>query len=236
METFIGVAQKDTDKVIDSLTELGAIKPNADRVPIRRSVSYILNNFADRPFEQSPQVSFTHLADDIYEMAYDQPFLFPATFTFVLRALSTLEGLGKGLDPTFDFMEVAQPFATQMLNEAGNNLASPGGLFNQIGQQAVQVGSMAVNLPRRVEQTLDRIDNGEIKLQVKAGETDRLLRRLNVAIIGLVYAILAGAALISTTVLYATSHPWEAVGGLLLAGVLALALSRVLLKLQRPVV
>ncbi|WP_218081620.1 ABC1 kinase family protein [Anthocerotibacter panamensis] len=233
MDTFLGVAQRDVDKVIDSLTELGAIKPNADRVPIRRSVSFMLNNFTERPFEDVSNVSFAHLADDIYEMAYDQPFRFPATFTFVLRALSTLEGLGKGLDPSFNFMEVAQPFAIQMANETTNHISSPRALLSQLGQQAQQVSNLAVNLPRRIEQTLDRLDNGDLKVRVKATESDRLLRRLNAAVVGLVYAVLAGAALISTVVLYASHYRIESALGLVLTGVFALALGRILLKLQR---
>lgn len=41
------------------------------------------------------------------------PLLHPqATFTFVLRAFSTLEGIGKTLVPTYRFSEVAQPYAT----------------------------------------------------------------------------------------------------------------------------
>ena len=49
-------------------------------------------------------------------MAVDQPFRFPAAFTFVLRAFSTLEGLGKALDPDYSFAVVAQPFGEELLN------------------------------------------------------------------------------------------------------------------------
>ena len=40
---------------------------------------------------------------------------FPATFTFVLRAFSTLEGIGKSLNPQFKFVEVATPYAQELL-------------------------------------------------------------------------------------------------------------------------
>ena len=42
-------------------------------------------------------------------------FRFPATFTFVLRAFSTLEGIGRVLDPDYKFTAVATPYAQQLL-------------------------------------------------------------------------------------------------------------------------
>ena len=41
---------------------------------------------------------------------------FPATFTFVLRDISTLEGIGRTLDKDYKFVAVAQPYAQQLLN------------------------------------------------------------------------------------------------------------------------
>jgi predicted unusual protein kinase regulating ubiquinone biosynthesis (AarF/ABC1/UbiB family) len=53
--------------------------------------------------------------EDLFAIAVDQPFRFPATFTFVLRAFSTLEGIGKGLNPDYRFAEVATPYAQELL-------------------------------------------------------------------------------------------------------------------------
>ena len=87
LQTFFGVANKDANQVIGSLVELGALQPVGDMGPIRRSVQYMLDNFMDSPFEQQ---SVAQIGEDLFEIAYDQPFRFPATFTFVMRAFSTL--------------------------------------------------------------------------------------------------------------------------------------------------
>lgn len=58
-------------------------------------------------------------------MAVDQPFRFPAAFTFVLRAFTTLEGLGKALDPGFQFVTVAQPYAQQILDSRVSMAPAP---------------------------------------------------------------------------------------------------------------
>ncbi|KAG6625383.1 hypothetical protein CIPAW_16G092300 [Carya illinoinensis] len=53
--------------------------------------------------------------EDLLAIAADQPFRFPATFTFVVRAFSVLDGIGKGLDPRFDITEIAKPYAMELL-------------------------------------------------------------------------------------------------------------------------
>ncbi len=74
MQTLFGIAQKDGDRVVQSLVDLGAIAPTDDMGPVRRSVQYMLDNFMDKPFENQ---SVAAISDDLYEIAYDQPFRRP---------------------------------------------------------------------------------------------------------------------------------------------------------------
>ena len=55
------------------------------------------------------------IGEDLFAIALDQPFRFPASFTFVLRAFTTLEGFGRTLDPNYKFASVAQPYALELL-------------------------------------------------------------------------------------------------------------------------
>ena len=55
------------------------------------------------------------IGEDLFAIALDQPFRFPASFTFVLRAFTTLEGFGRTLDPGYNFAAVAQPYALELL-------------------------------------------------------------------------------------------------------------------------
>lgn len=198
MDTLFGIAAKDADRVVSSLIELGALTPTGDMGPVRRSVQYMLDHFMDKPFEEQ---SVAAISDDLYEIAYDQPFRFPATFTFVMRAFSTLEGVGKGLDPEFNFMEVAQPFAMQLMSN-GDMQNTTSSIFNELGRQAAQASSTALNLPTRIEGTLDKLEQGDLRLRIRATETDRLLRRSSYVQMGTNYSLLISAFTISATILY----------------------------------
>ncbi|MEQ8754521.1 MAG: AarF/ABC1/UbiB kinase family protein [Coleofasciculus sp. G1-WW12-02] len=228
MQTLFGVAQKDATRVVESLVALGALSTVDDMGPVRRSIQYMLDHFMDKPFEQQ---SVSEISDDLYEIAYGQPFRFPATFTFVMRAFSTLEGVGKGLDPEFNFMEVAKPFALQIMTN-GN---SPEGnsFLNELGRQAAQVSSTALGLPRRIEDTIEKLERGDIRLRVRSIESDRILRRMSSIQIGTNYALLLSAFTLSATILFVNGQAGLALVVALVAAAIAFALIRLLRRLDR---
>jgi predicted unusual protein kinase regulating ubiquinone biosynthesis (AarF/ABC1/UbiB family) len=87
------------------------------------------------------------IGEDLFAIAIDQPFRFPATFTFVLRAFSTLEGIGKTLNPAYNFSEVATPYAQELLQL--QDVGQQGFIIEQLQQQATEVsGGLEVYIAR----------------------------------------------------------------------------------------
>jgi len=228
MDLFFGIAQRDATRVVDALIKMEALVPTGDIGPVRRSIQYILDNLMDKPFEEQ---SIETIADDLFDIAYDSPFRFPATFTFVMRAFSTLEGVGKGLDPDFNFMEVAKPFALEIMNQGQEQYS--GTLLSELSRQATEVSSTAFNLPRRIEDTLDKLDRGDVRVRVRASETDRVLRRLATQQASSNYTMLASALIISATLLLVNGYVWIAAIVGLSAGVLAVITLRMMFKAGR---
>ena len=203
MDTLLAIAGRNADRVVRGLVGLGAIAADADTDPIRRSIQYLLDNFLDQPIEGQ---SIAQITDDLYDIAYGQPFRFPATFTFVMRAFSTIEGVGKGLDPDFNFMTAAQPFAFQIMNSNGNSNPDPNTFLAEIGRQAAQVGTSALGLPRRIEDTIEKLERGDLRVRVRSSESDRYLRRLGAMQQNTNYAILVAAFTLSATMLFVNQY------------------------------
>ena len=62
--------------------ELKILVPTGDLVSVRRSVAYFLDTI-NRQAERQETVAA--IGEDLFAIAVDQPFRFPAAFTFVLR-------------------------------------------------------------------------------------------------------------------------------------------------------
>jgi predicted unusual protein kinase regulating ubiquinone biosynthesis (AarF/ABC1/UbiB family) len=151
----------------------------------------------------SPNV-IDKLSGDLYELVYGQPFRLPPELIFVMRALSTFEGVGRSLDPSFSLVAIARPYLLPLMSASGNG---PNDLFNQLGRQAVEVGSRALGLPQRLEDSLSRIEQGDLQVQIRAGETDRLLRRLALSQQSVGQSVLLGALTVAAAMLAASARP-----------------------------
>jgi predicted unusual protein kinase regulating ubiquinone biosynthesis (AarF/ABC1/UbiB family) len=228
MNTLYGVADKNADRVVKSLIELGALAPSEDLSPVRRSIQYMLDHFMDKPFEDQ---SMTAIGEDLYEIAYDQPFRFPATFTFVMRAFSTLEGVGKGLDPEFNFMEVAQPFALQLMTNSNGSNGNT--ILDELGRQAIQVSSSALGLPRRIEDTIEKLERGDLRVRVRSTESERALRRLGAIQLGTNYTLIFCTFFIAATILFVTNKVTIAAVIALIAMIPAFAAFKVFRRIER---
>ncbi|MFO5527284.1 MAG: AarF/ABC1/UbiB kinase family protein, partial [Cuspidothrix sp.] len=131
----------------------------------------------------------------------------------------------------FNFMEVAQPYAMQLMTD--NNGSEGNSFLNELSRQAVQVSSTALGLPRRLEDTLDKIERGDIRLRVRSVETERLMRRQSNIQLGMSYAMIISGFTIAATILFVHEHLWLAVFIGLMAAAVSFILIRLLLRLDR---
>eukprot|EP00879_Flechtneria_rotunda_P001676 GHRR01001836.1.p1 GENE.GHRR01001836.1~~GHRR01001836.1.p1 ORF type:complete len:739 (+),score=239.78 GHRR01001836.1:270-2486(+) len=189
LDVFYGIYRKDTNGVIRALIELGVLTPTGDMLSIRRTINYFLENISRQTERQE---TIGKIGEDLFAIAVDQPFRFPATFTFVLRAFSTLEGIGKTLNPQYNFSEVATPYARELLQIQERN--SQGFIIEQLQQQATEVTQAAAAMPLRVariDNMLEQLEIGDLKLRVRVLEGERAARKAGVLQIATINTIAA---------------------------------------------
>ncbi|RLM78610.1 hypothetical protein C2845_PM12G18240 [Panicum miliaceum] len=228
LEVFYGVYEKDPDKVLQAMVQMGVLVPTGDMTAVRRTAQFFLNSFQERlaaqrkeremanaelgfkkqltkeeKFEKKKQ-RLAAIGEDLLAIAADQPFRFPATFTFVVRAFSVLDGIGKGLDPRFDITEIARPYALELLrfNEAGVEDAKKrwerqSRAFYNLFRQPDRVEKLA--------QIIERLEQGDLKLRVRTLESERAFQRVAAVQKTIGYGIAAGSLVNLATMLYFNS-------------------------------
>ncbi|KAB2022121.1 hypothetical protein ES319_D07G187000v1 [Gossypium barbadense] len=192
LELFYAVYEKDAKKVMKSLIDLGALQPTGDLSSVRRSVQFFLDNLLDQRPDQD--TTLAAIGEDLFAIAQDQPFRFPSTFTFVLRAFSTLEGIGYILDPNFSFAKIAAPYAQELL-DIRQRQRTGSQLVQEIRKQADDARSYTMSMPyrvQRIEEILKQLESGDLRLRVRVLESERAARKATILQMATMYTVLGG--------------------------------------------
>ena len=188
-------ALRDASLLVSQLQLAGLISKDIDVGPVRRLVRLMLKEALTPPF--SPNI-IEKLSGDLYELVYETPFQLPVDLIFVMRALSTFEGVGRMLDPGFNLVSVTKPYLIELMT---SNNQSPNDLINQFGRQVGELGSKAVGIPKRIDESLERLEQGDLQLQIRMGESDRQFKKMFTAQKTLGHSILIGSLSIASALL-----------------------------------
>ncbi len=222
VRTFFGVLRKDTDVVVDTLIQIGLIEPVGDMVPVRRLIKFLLEKFTEKPVDFR---AFNEIKAELYVMFEQQPFRLPAQMMFVLKALTTLDGIARALDPQYNFLVAAQPFVKSITVSQ-----SPGNAVSELVRQAREFVKYRLQQPSSTEKAIrrfeERLEQGELLLQVQNQSSDRYLKRISLALNCLIYACLTGFSGLIGAVLFGFGYPQLAIA----LGILTLFLLVVFLR------
>jgi len=119
IDAFFHVVGKDPAGIAQDLIDLDFLKPGTDPRVVRPVVEKMFEYHLNLKLKD---VNFKELTYDLADVMYDYPFRLPSNFTYIMRALMTLEGIGIITDPEFNFFLTAKPYAKEfMLRREGKD-------------------------------------------------------------------------------------------------------------------
>jgi len=229
VKTFFAVLKKDTNEVIATLTTMGLIEQTSDMTPVRRLMKFTLDKFTEKPLDFK---AFEQMKSEIYAIFEQQPFRLPAKMTYILKSLTTLDGIARILDPEYNLVAAAQPFVKSLTLSKGK-----GNPIGELARQAKNFLTYKLNQPSAAELLIarieERMERGELQLNVRSIESDRTLKRINIAVKSLIYACLSGFAFLSGAVLMVGVHYGSlAIAAFCLSGISLILMIRSLIVLS----
>jgi len=112
IDAFFHVVGRDVHGLGQDIINLNFLKPGVDPETVRPVVESLFTHYLNL---RLGEVNFKELTYDLAEVIYEYPFRLPSNFTYIMRALMTLEGIGVVTDPGFSFFETAKPFAREFM-------------------------------------------------------------------------------------------------------------------------
>ncbi|WP_406536383.1 ABC1 kinase family protein [Methanobrevibacter sp.] len=170
--------------LINQLLYMKIITPEQNTDEFREDVDDLLNSYIGVDMDQMDGIF-----DDLMNVMINHNIVLPREFVMIGRGLILIEEAGDKLDPHFNLTAELETFAKNMIKskfEPGNLV---GGGFNYI----VEIEHLLKDLPDRLNSTLDKVERGELELNMNHTGLDDLKNQLSISLI--ISALLIGSSI-----------------------------------------
>lgn len=250
VDLIFSIYENDPKGACDALEDIECLKRGVDRISVEKIARSFLSEFAqgvkpgekwvsELPKEEQQRIRRqrrAQLGADLFSVGTDVPFKFPPTFTFVFRAFTSLDGIGKGLDQKYDITRLAQPFLKELidLRDGSATISLLKSWGKALGWRPIDIAN-TVQFPRKVANLnaiVTKMEQGDLKLRCRVLESERAFQRLELVQGNTAMAFSAAAFLNMGLLLSTVASPVP--GKLTLAAKAALAVSG-LFGIQVPI-
>ena len=127
----------------------------------------------------------------------------PRDFYLLAKALVTIEGVGRELDPEFNAVEHAEPFAEKLIMER----MSPRKLIEDFYLSALETRLLLRDLPSEARDILTLVKQGEAKIKFEHSGLDPMLKTLDQTNNRMVFAIVLASLVIGSALIVLSGIP-----------------------------
>ncbi|MCK4502672.1 MAG: ubiquinone biosynthesis protein UbiB, partial [Desulfuromonadales bacterium] len=134
---------------------------------------------------------------DFVRILADYQIKFPSNLMLLSRALFTMEGLGKQLDPDFNMVEQLKPFAEQIIKERH----SPANVAKDVAHTLQSYQALGKSLPRDIKEFINRINRNKFKIDLEHRGFERLINDLDRSTNRISFSMVIAALIIGSSLI-----------------------------------
>ena len=222
IDLMIAAVRQDYDGLADALYSIGTPTRKVDMRAYRARVRELAEKYLARPLKE---IEVSALIRDIVQGAMEFGLEIPPDFLLVGKALMTIEGIGKQLDPDLDVFTETRPYFLTLLKKR----YSPQKLGMDAWRGLEKLSAAAYDLPVQMQEVLEDLRLGRFTMKTQDPALPKVVDRLGRRVFsGLVVSSLvaSGAWLLGREATMPAGVTLLVLGTLLLAGHVVLDLRR----------
>ena len=193
-DLMLSIVHIDEAKATDLLLKLTVSHGEPDYNAIEREVAEFMDQHCFRPLKE---IDLGKLLNQLLEVSTRHRLSIPPDLFLMVKALSTVEGLGRLLDPDFDVIKHAAPFVRRLQFSRIN----PKRILQDVSGSGFELFALAKEIPGEVREILKMVRHGNLKMDFEhrglepiMASNDKISNRLSFAIV--LASLIIGSALI----------------------------------------
>lgn len=196
--TFLALIHKDFDRLVQQYIELGLVTEEIDTEKFRIEFKRDLIDFVEPLYSKTlSQIDIGEYLDRITHIAVRHNLKLPTDLLLVDKSLLTIEGLGRRLDPDFNLISVAEPYATKFMRKK----MSPKKILTKARKSLDDIADFLNTLPRQLRIVMRKVIRDDLHVKITHIGLDRLIRDIDRSSNRLSFSLIIAAIIIGSAVI-----------------------------------
>ncbi len=234
LDLLMAIIKRDIRQLTTILSTVGII--DEDQINMRE-LHADLYDFVDRYYGiPLNQLQVATLMRDFISITSHHHIRFLPDMMLLVKALVTIEGVGRSLDPEFDMISHATPFVQELLARR----LSPKYLSKVTWRQLQELRNLLRMLPRETQEIVKKLSKGKLKIEFEHVGLDPLGKNLDRITNRLSFSLVVSAIIVASSLIMQTNtgymfmgYPVLGIIGYLVAGGLGFWLAIAILRSGR---
>ncbi len=233
IELISAILDRDVERVLNSLLFSGQMSEETDSQQLHRDLSEFIDDYYELPLQE---INAGRLLTEFIDILSTYHIRFPADLMLLAKALVTIEGIGRQLDPEFNMITHIKPFMGRLARERIN----PAALSREAMRTVQGYSALLKSLPRDLKEFIGRVNRNKFKIDLEHRGLERLIIDLDKSSNRISFSLLIASLIVGSSLIMQTERPPFLFGypllgflGYSIAGVLGLWLAIAILRSGR---
>jgi ubiquinone biosynthesis protein len=197
--SFLALANHDYDALVQQYVNLGFVSDEV--VDLERFQRELKEDFMEllEPYYgmKVKQIDFGAYVDRVTQILLRHHLRLPQNLYLIDKALITLEGILRQLDPDFDYLEAAQPYVTDLIRRR----RSPLRYARVLRKNVAEFSDMVSHMPRQMRNVIRKVLRNDIHMIVHHEELQHFIRDVDKSSNRLAFSIITAAIIVASSII-----------------------------------
>lgn len=194
VDLLLAINHRDVTAAVDVIQQLGQAFRPIDAPLLRTDVREFVNNYYDISLER---LNVGNMLKDFVGILSRHGIRCPGDLMLLIRAMITLEGVGRELDPQFNLAEHLAPFVEQSIRER----YSPRRIVSRFCTEAKRFARLAHDFPLAMGKTLEKLSRDDLKIQLEHRSLNHLITELDRSSNRVVVSLVVASLIVASSII-----------------------------------
>lgn len=196
-ELLMAILQRDADRIINLLVYSAELTEDIDRTALKRDIIEFIDDYYDLPLAE---FNTGRMLTEFIDILTRYRIRFPADLILLAKALVTLEGVARQLDPDFNLVVHLKPQVEQLIRTR----LSPAWMSRDLAGIGRNYGYLIRQLPQDLRELIHRINRNKFKIDLEHRGLERLITDLDKSTNRISFSLVIAALIIGSSLIMQT--------------------------------